>query len=99
MSTTHISAALDVRADIAPTERLLLVLLARDAADDGATAPSIDRLARAANVHPSTVTRSLRRLADTGLIQRARGFTTSGSSWAWRVNLQTADNSDKGPQA
>ncbi|MGW4087004.1 helix-turn-helix domain-containing protein [Streptomyces sp. NPDC004822] len=101
MSTTHIGAVLDARADISPTERLVLLLLARDAGDDGVTFPALDRLAAAANVAPSTASRALRRLEALGLVERTPSFTTTGASAARQyrvvVDVQAGDGTEEGP--
>jgi DNA-binding MarR family transcriptional regulator len=101
MSISQLGAVLNVPADITPTERLVLVLLARDAGPDGVAFPALGRLAAAANVHPSTVSRALRRLVENGLVQRAASRTTTGAAApaAYRVivDVQAADGPKEGP--
>ncbi|MFE6639504.1 helix-turn-helix domain-containing protein [Streptomyces tendae] len=94
MSTTHIGAALDAPADICPTERLVLVLLAQYASPDGMAAPTVSRLAERANISPSTVTRTLRRLGELGLIQRA--VHDQLGARAWRVTLPASGDGSRG---
>ncbi|MFI7415251.1 helix-turn-helix domain-containing protein [Streptomyces sp. NPDC049627] len=100
MSTTHIGAALDAPADISPTERLVLVLLARDAGPEGIAFPALNHLATAANISPSTASRSLRRLEALGLVERTRSFTTTGASAATQyrvvVDVQAGDGTEEG---
>ncbi|MET9776110.1 helix-turn-helix domain-containing protein [Streptomyces sp. NPDC006367] len=97
MSTIHIGAALDEPADLTPVERLLLVLIARDAEEDGAVFTSAVHLARSANITPRTATRSLHRLHEAGLLQRARGIGEAGA-WAWRLTLPAPAGAEE-PQA
>ncbi|MCG8971859.1 helix-turn-helix domain-containing protein [Streptomyces sp. CL12-4] len=87
MSTTHSGAALDIRADISPTERLLLVLLARDADPEGVAFPGLDQLAAAANISTSAAARVLRRLSALGLVERTEVRTAAGAAapTAYRV--------------
>jgi DNA-binding MarR family transcriptional regulator len=87
MSTPQIGAALDVPADLTPPERLILVQLARFANDDGMAFPSVGSLARGANVSPSTVTRSVRRLEELRLLQRVPCRNAAGVFPAYRVTL------------
>lgn len=94
MSTTHIGAALDAPADISPTERLVLILLAQYAAPDGMAAPTVTRLAERANISPATVIRTLRRLRELGLIQRA--VHDQLGARAWRVTLPATGDSSQG---
>ncbi|MFD9394971.1 helix-turn-helix domain-containing protein [Streptomyces sp. NPDC060000] len=100
MSTTQIGAVLNVPADITPTERLVLVLLARDAGPDGVAFPTVGRLATAANISTSTVSRVLRRLVALGLLERAGSFTASGAAapTAYRVivDVQAGDGTEEG---
>jgi DNA-binding MarR family transcriptional regulator len=101
MSTTHIGAALDASADISPTERLVLVLLARDAGPDGIAFPTVGRLATAANISTSTVIRARRRLESLGLVERTVSTTATGAttSTAYRVivDVQAGDGTQEGP--
>ncbi|MFJ4084998.1 helix-turn-helix domain-containing protein [Streptomyces iakyrus] len=96
MSITRIGDALDARADITPTERLILVQLARLADNDGMAFTSVGNLAQRANVSPSTVTRSVRRLAGLHLIQRIRNRNVAGVFSAYRVTLDS-DGTEDGP--
>ena len=94
MSITHVGAALDAPADLSPTERLILVVLARHAAPDGMAAPSISHVAQSAHVSVPTARRALGRLSELGLIQR-----TPSDGQAWRVHLNgpSADGTEEAP--
>lgn len=100
MSTTHIGAALDAPADISPTERLVLVMLARNADPEGIAFPALDRLATAAHISPSTASRALRHLEDLGLVERTRSFTAAGASAPTQyrvvVDVQAGDGTEEG---
>lgn len=96
MSTTQIGAALDTPADISPTERLVLVLLARYAGPGGVAFPGISRLSGAANVSTATVTRALRRLRALGLIERAAACDASGATRAAAYRLTGGHQANDG---
>ncbi|MFB8120615.1 helix-turn-helix domain-containing protein [Streptomyces sp. NPDC056465] len=100
MSSTLTIRALNASADLRPTERLLLVFLADDADPDGVAYPSISRLASRANISTSTVTSSMSRLGELGLIQRHQSRTPSGASApsVWNLTLGTSVG-DGGPEA
>jgi DNA-binding MarR family transcriptional regulator len=85
MSTTHVGAALHAPADISPVERLVLVLLADVAGPDGVAFPAVSRLAAAANVADSTVSRVLRRLVELKLIARTPIRTGLDAPTAYRL--------------
>lgn len=71
MNTTYVGRTLDAPADITPTQRLILFLLARDADDNGmAYCTPVRRIAQGANISESTTLRTLRRLRDLGLAHR-----------------------------
>ncbi|PNG19424.1 helix-turn-helix domain-containing protein [Streptomyces cahuitamycinicus] len=101
MSLPHLGLALDAPADISPTERLVLVLLARDAGPDGIAFPAVGRLASAANISPSTVVRTLRRLRDLHLVERTVRSTTTGaaapSAYRVTVDVQEDEGTQGGP--
>ncbi|MFF8696286.1 helix-turn-helix domain-containing protein [Streptomyces sp. NPDC015144] len=87
MSTTRIRAAFNARAVLRPVERLVLVQLGNLAGPDGLAFPPLSRLAAAANVSDSTVSRVLDRLAELGLIERTarRTATGAGAPTTYRV--------------
>lgn len=101
MSTTHIGAALDARADISPTERLVLVLLARDAGPEGIAFPALARIAAGANVSTSTASRALRRLEALDLVERTRSLTIASASAATQyrviVDVQAGESTEESP--
>ncbi|OBQ52354.1 hypothetical protein A4U61_07855 [Streptomyces sp. H-KF8] len=78
LSLTSIGLALDAPADIKPTEQLLLVYLARDAAGDGMMSTSTRPLAAGTNTSLFTVTRSFRRLAELKLDQHGHFSDATG---------------------
>lgn len=99
MSLIQIGAALDAPADISPTERLVLVLLARDADPAGIAFPTVGRLATAANISEVTVRHVLRRLVDLGLLERTVRHTATGAAapTAYRiVDVQAGDGTEEG---
>ncbi|MFK0159093.1 helix-turn-helix domain-containing protein [Streptomyces sp. NPDC090493] len=87
MSTTQIRTALTVRADLRPVERLVLIQLGDFAGPDGVAFPTVGRLAAAANVSDSTVSRVLQKLTELGLIERTASRSTTGAAapTAYRV--------------
>lgn len=78
MSTTHIRAALNASATLAPVERLVLILLGDFAGPDAVARPSVTALSQAANVSTSTITRALQRLVQCWLVERPRSFSAAG---------------------
>ncbi|MCX2927889.1 hypothetical protein [Streptomyces sp. NEAU-W12] len=102
MSLTSIGRALNAPADITPTERLLLVHLARDAAGDEMMSTSIRHLAARTNTSLFTVTRSLRRLAELKLDQRGHFSDVTGRpspAWCVRLPALTGNGSTRGGPA
>lgn len=83
MSTTHTRAALNARASLRPVERLVLVQLAAFAGPDGVAYPPVGRLAAAANVSDSTISRALNRLVELRLLERTA--TGAAAPTAYRV--------------
>lgn len=102
LSLTSIGCALDTPADITPTERLLLVHLARDAAGDERTSTSIRHLAAGTNTSPFTVTRLLCRLAELELGQRGQFSDVTGrpsSALCEKLPAPTGNGSTRGGPA
>jgi DNA-binding MarR family transcriptional regulator len=87
MSTTQIGAALEVSADLSPTERLVLIQLAHFADHDGMAFTSVDNLAEHVNVSSNTITRAVRRLIVLGLVQRLQHRDVAGMLKAFHVTL------------
>ncbi|MGY4935827.1 helix-turn-helix domain-containing protein [Streptomyces sp. 900116325] len=91
MSTTYLGRALDAPADLTPTQRLVLILLARDADDSGMTWTAVRRIAQSANISDSTAVRTLRHQKERGLVQH---ITADGR----RVRLVFGAPATHGPE-